>query len=340
MARVHIIATGGTIAMAHDEKAGGAVVALSGTDFLQRLISQAGPALPRLTSEEYGPLPSSHFTVEHLWGLRERVAHVLRNLFSSRERVSEFAAGGIVIVHGTDTLEETAYLLDLTIDSEKPIVVTGAMRTASEPGYEGIANLLAAVRVAAAPQARGLGTLVVLNDEIHAARDVTKTHSQSLDTFQSPFWGPVGRVEADRITIARRIEREVIPCSHLEPRVYLLKLAVAMDAELLRHTVAIGVRGVVIESFGGGRVPPWWLEAIQEATAQGVAVVIATRCPAGRLQDRYGFTGSYRDLVKAGCLFADGLNGQKARLRLMVALGAARDMRGVRDLFGTQRDTG
>jgi L-asparaginase len=208
------------------------------------------------------------------------------------------------------------------------------MRIASEPGYEGIANLLAAVRVAAAPEARGLGTLVVLNDEIHAARDVTKTHSQSLDTFQSPFWGPLGRVEADRITVARRIRRQVIACPRLEPRVYLFKLVVGMDAELLRHAVALGARGVVIESFGGGRVPPWWLEAIGEATVQGVAVVIATRCPAGRIYDQYTFAGAYHDLLRAGCLFADGLNGPKARLRLMAALGAARDAQEARHLFG------
>ncbi len=329
MPRVHIIATGGTIAMAHDEKAGGAVVALSGADFLQQLNAHTGPPLPELTSEEYGPLPSSHFTIEHLWGLRERVAQLLGNPSSRRRRVSESPLDGIVIIHGTDTLEETAYLLDLTVPGDTPIVVTGAMRISSDPGYEGVANILAAVRVAAAPEARGLGTLVVLNDEIHAARDVTKTHSQSLDTFQSPFWGPLGRVEADRITIARRIERQVIDCPRLEPRVYLFNLAVGMDADLLRYAVVQGARGVVIESFGGGRVPPWWLEAIREAIARGLAVVIATRCPAGRIQDPYTFAGAYHDLLRAGCLFADGLNGPKARLRLMAALGATKDLESV-----------
>lgn len=332
MPRIHIIATGGTIAMAHDEKAGGAVVALSGRDFLHRLSSESAASLPQLTTEEYGPLPSSHFTVEHLWGLRERVATVLMDQETERAALTD-AVEGIVILHGTDTLEETAYLLDLTVPADAPIVITGAMRTASDPGYEGIANLLAAVRVAATPAARGLGTLVVLNDEIHAARDVTKTHSQSLDTFQSPFWGPLGRVESDCITIARRIERQSIPCPRLELRVYLFKLAVGMDAELLRSAVELGARGVVIESFGGGRVPPWWLEAIDDALARGVAVAIATRCPAGHIFDQYSYTGAYHDLLRAGCLFADHLNGPKARLRLMAALGAARDMPEARALF-------
>lgn len=330
MKRIHIIATGGTIAMAHDDQAGGAVVTLSGADFC-RLLGQASPVLPQLTSEEYGPLPSSHFTLEHLWGLREQVVAAFRQPVSGQDKVA-----GVVIIHGTDTLEETAYLLDLTVAEDKAVVVTGAMRIASEPGFEGMANVLAAVRVAAAPEVRGLGTLVVLNDEIHAARDVTKTHSQSLDTFQSPFWGPLGRVEADRIILSRRIERQLISCPRLEPKVYLFKLTVGADAELLYHALSLGARGVVIESFGGGRVPPWWLEAIRGAIADGLTVVIATRCPAGRIYDPYTFAGAYHDLLRAGCLFADGLNGPKARLRLMAALGAAHTVQEARTLFTTQ----
>lgn len=336
MPRIHIIATGGTIAMAHDDKAGGAILSLGGADFRDRLLSQAGPGLPEITAEEYGPLPSAHFTIEHLWGLRQRVSDVLQVRSSDFSHIpgpqpalgmtkavtTSHEVDGVVLTHGTDTLEETAYLLDLTVPGDKPIVLTGAMRVASDPGYEGITNLLAAVRVAASPSARGLGTLVVLNDEIHAARDVTKTHSQSTDTFQSPFWGPLGHVEADRITIVRQVERQTLDCPRLEPKVYLLKLAVGMDAELLRQAVALGARGIVIEAFGGGRVPPWWLEAIQEAIAQGVTIVIATRCLSGRIYDHYSYVGAYHDLLRAGCLFADGLNGPKARLRLMAALGA------------------
>jgi len=325
MPRVHIIATGGTIAMAQNEPECGAVLALSGNDLIGKLVGQPDLGLPAITSEEYGPLPSSHFTLEHLWGLRERVVG------SSREA----GVDGIVVTHGTDTLEETAYLLDLTVPGDKPVVLTGAMRVASEAGYEGIANLIAAVRVAACPEARGLGALVVMNEEIHAARDVTKTHSQSLDTFKSLFWGPLGRVEATGITIARRTERRVLGCAHLEPRVYLFKLAVGMDAELLRQAVKLGARGVVVESFGGGRVPPWWLEAIQEAIAQGVAVVIATRCPSGAVFDRYGFVGAYHDLARSGCLFAGGINGPKARLRLMAVLGAARSLQEALELFAS-----
>lgn len=323
--RIHIIATGGTIAMAHDDQADGAVLTLSGTDFIHQLLSQAGRGLPEITSEEYGPLPSSHFSIAHLWGLRQRVIAAL----------SEADVAGVVVTHGTDTLEETAYLLDLTVPGDKPIALTGAMRVASEPGYEGVANLLAAVRVAASRSARRLGALVVLNDEIHAARDVTKTHSQCLDTFQSPFWGPLGRADADRVTITRQIKRQIIVCSSLEPHVYLFKLAIGMDAELLRQAVMLGARGVVIEAFGGGRVPPWWLEPIRQAIEQGVIVVIASRCPSGRVYDRYSYDGAYHDLLRQGCLFAEGLNGPKARLRLMAAWGASADPQQVREAFSS-----
>ncbi len=323
MPRVHIIATGGTIAMAQQAPDTGAVVALTGSDLVGKLAGQSEPALPAMTCEEYGRLPSSHFTPDYLWGLRNRVA----------ESSCQADLDGIVVTHGTDTLEETAYLLDLTVPGDKPMVLTGAMRLASEAGYEGIANLGAAVRVAACPAARGLGALVVMNDEIHAARDVTKTDSQSLDTFKSPSWGPLGRVEPGGITIPRRIRRQLLHCTGLEPRVYLFKLVAGMDAELVPHAVKLGARGIVIEAFGSGRVPPWWLQAVEQAIAQGVAVAVSTRCPSGSVSDRYGFVGAYHDLVRAGCLFAEGLNGPKMRLRLMAALGTARNLEGARQLF-------
>jgi len=303
------VTTGGTIAMQHDAAAGGAIPTLGAG----ALTAALPPGLPALRAEELVNLPSSHFTLETLCAIRERVAAL----------VAESGVDGVVLTHGTDTLEETAYLLDLTVPGEKPIVVTGAMRAASDVGYEGLANLQAAVRVAAAPQARGLGAVVVLNDEIHAARYVTKTHTLNPATFQSPGWGPVGRVEGDAVIVVRRPERQVLPWRGLEPKVGLLKLAVGLEADPLEDALARGMRGVVLEAFGGGRVPPWWLPALEQARGQGVAVVIASRCPAGRVWDGYGYPGAYHTLMDMGCLFAEGLNGQKARIKLMVVLAAA-----------------
>lgn len=318
---VVVVTTGGTIAMQHDTAAGGAVPTLAGADFLHTL--PAG--LPPVRVVEHCNLPSAHFTLGLLWGLRQRIAALTH----------EPDVAGIVVTHGTDTLEETAYLLDLTVPGEMPVVVTGAMRTVSDAGYEGYANLAAAIRVAASRPARGLGTLVALNDEIHAARFVTKTHTLALDTFQSPGYGPVGRVDADGVWIGGRLAREIIPCDRLEPAVTLLKLGVGVDAALLEDAVARGARGVVIEALGGGRLPPWWLPAANRAIKQGVAVIIASRCPAGRVTDRYGYAGAHRDQVDLGCGFAGGLNGQKARIRLMAALGAAGDAAGALRWFET-----
>lgn len=306
--RIAVLTTGGTVAMRHAPERGGAVPALTAADLTTVLPLGA----PELVVEEVCNLPSSHFTLDHLWHIRERAAAWAANLEVS----------GVVITHGTDTLEETAYLLDLTVPGETPLVLTGAMRTASDVGADGPANLWAAVRVAASPHARGLGALVVFNDEIHAARFVTKTDTLSPATFRSPGWGPLGRVEGDRVHIPLRLEREVIPCSRLEERVALIKLAVGMGPEPLEDALARGVRGVVLEGLGGGRIPPWWLPAIERAIAAGVVVVIASRCPAGRVWDAYGYPGGHRTLEEMGCLFSPGLNGQKARIRLMVTLGA------------------
>jgi L-asparaginase len=320
--RVVVLTTGGTIAMQYDAAAGGAVPTLGAADFTMAL--PAG--LAELQVEELVNLPSSHFTLETLRIIRERVAAL----------AAEPGVAGIVVTHGTDVLEETAYLLDLTVPGERPVVLTGAMRAASDVGYEGHANLLAAVRVAAAGQARGLGTLVVLNDEIHAARYVTKMHTLSPATFQSPGWGPVGRVEGEAVVVACRPERRLLPWRGLEPSVPLIKLAVGMEADLLEDALARGSRGIVIEALGGGRVPLGWLPAIERARTQGAVVVIASRCPSGRVWDAYGYPGAYRTLADLGCLFAEGLNGQKARIQLMVVLPSARTADEVTELWNDQ----
>jgi L-asparaginase len=313
MKRIIILTTGGTIAMsAANAPADGAVPALSGADFAQQLPRD----LAQFRFEEFSNLPSAHFTLDHIWNLSRRAAAF----------VAEEGVDGVVVTHGTDVLEESAYLCDLTIDSPKPIVFTGAMRTASDIGYDGVANLAAAIRVAASDDARALGTLVVFNDAIHAAREVTKTHTTALDTFQSPEFGALGRVDYGGVLIARQpARREFIPAARLEQNVHLLKLVVGMSHHLLEYLVdAAGARGIVVETLGGGRVPPSWLPTMERTVRQDVAIVIASRVGAGRTMDRYGYAGAYRDLARIGCWFADGLNGQKARIKLMAALGAER----------------
>jgi len=312
MGTIHIITTGGTIAMRHQESAGGAIPLLGADDFLAALPT----GLPALTVEEFCNLPSAHLDLDTLWGIRQRVVAA----------VAQPDVDGVVVTHGTDTLEETAYLLDLTVDSPKPVVVTGAMRAASQAGYEGAANLAAAIRVAADPAACDLGTLVVLNDEVHAARFVAKFHTQALDAFRSWPDGPVGRVYGDRVAIQQRVHPAPLAVERLEPDVHLLTLTVGCDAGVLEFLVQRGARGVVIAALGGGRVPPWWMPGIRQAVSQGTAVVVASRCPGGRVYDAYGYVGAYRDWLAAGAIAAPAINGPKARIRLMVALGQTSDL--------------
>jgi L-asparaginase len=307
MKRIIVLTTGGTIAMRAEPLSGGAVPALHGADFLD-----AFPGDVQVVTEEFSNQPSAHFTIDHLWNLSRRLAAL----------IADESIDGIVVTHGTDTLEESAYLCDLTIQSPKPIVFTGAMRTASELGYDGLANIAAAIRVAAEDAARDCGTLVVFNDEIHAARDVTKTNTNALATFFSPAFGPLGRIDFAGVNITRKpTHREFIPAMRLEANVSLLKLVVGMSDGLLEYLIeTVGARGIVLETLGGGRVPPWWLPAIERGVKNGIAIVITSRVGAGRMVDRYGYAGAHRDLVSAGCWFANDLNGQKARIKLMAAL--------------------
>ncbi len=308
MKRIIIVTTGGTIAMRADPQAGGAVPSLGAADIAAAIPS----GVASIRTEEFCNLPSAHFSIEQIWKLSRRVAAL----------VADKDVDGVIVTHGTDTLEESAYLCDLTIDSVKPIVFTGAMRTASEVGYEGYANLAAAVRVAASEDARGLGTLVVMNDKIHAARDVTKTNTTALDTFQSHEYGPLGFVDYGGVVIGRKpLLREFIPATRLEPNVHLLKLAVGMGPELVELLGQSTCHGIVLEGLGGGRVPPQWLPVVARTVQQGIPVVVTARVGTGRTIDRYGYVGAHRDLVQSGCWFAQGLNGQKARIRLMSALG-------------------
>lgn len=320
MKRVVVITTGGTIAIKRGPMVGGAVPSLKGEEFMAML--------PRgsidLVFEEYANLPSSHLTPVSALELSRRVESALLTP----------DVDGVVVTHGTDTLEETAYLLDLTLKSNKPVVFTGATRAATSPSYDGMTNLASAIRVAAAPEARELGVLVVMDEEIHSAVDAQKVHAQARAAFASPAAGPLGHVEGERIWIRRRpTGRQYIPCSRLEEMVDLIRLTQGADVRQLRHSIEDGVAGVVIEAFGGGRLPPWWLPLISEAMQRRTIVAITTRCLAGGLGDEYGYVGAYHDLRRLGVLFAHNLSGPKTRIKLMVGLGAARSVQELRGWF-------
>lgn len=240
-------------------------------------------------------------------------------------------ADGIVVVQGTDTLEETSYLFDLLWPHDTPVVFTGAMRNPSLAGPDGPANLLAAVTTAADPRFRGLGALVAFNDEIHAARHVRKTHSTNVSTFTSPNAGPVGLLVEGRAvpiaTVARRRTHEPVePLTHSVP---VMAVGLGDDGVLLRTDFD----GLVVAGFGVGHVPPALAERLGERAASA-PVVLATRAAAGPvLEHTYGAVGSERDLLARGLINAGLLDAYKARVLLLVCLACGYDDAQLRAAF-------
>lgn len=307
MKRIAVLTTGGTIAT-KDVGGSGATPILTGLDLLHFISEVTHYA--QVEAVAFDNLPGAHLTLERLVDLAKRAEEVLSGNID-----------GLVITHGTDTLEETAFFLYLTLNSTKPVVFTGSMRTASQIGYDGPRNLLDAVRVACSPEAAGIGALVVLNEEAHSARWVTKAHSQKGDTFKSPTSGPIAIAYPNRVAFFARPMgvRRPLP-KRIEPHVDLIRLALDCGDKFIRCSIETGARGIVIEALGGGRVPPNLLPSLQEAFARGIVVVVATRCFAGELWDPYGYQGAHRDLKRMGAIFSHDLPGHKARLKLMLAL--------------------
>ncbi|WP_323015380.1 asparaginase [Devosia sp.] len=243
-------------------------------------------------------------------------------------------AAGAVLIQGTDTIEETAFLLDLLLDGEAPVVVTGAMRGALAPGADGAANLLASVSVAATPEARRQGVLVVLNDEIHAARFVQKSHTFLPSAFQSPSAGPVGHVieGSPRFHMQLRLHRtpqQGAPEIGDFPPVALLTMVLGDDDRLLSSIPALGYKGLVIEAMGAGHVPDWQVDALADI-ARHMPVILSTRVQAGPgLTRTYGFAGSETDLLRKNLISAGILSGKKARLLLMLLIAQGLDAKSI-----------
>lgn len=309
MARVCLFATGGTIASRFDADSGEVRVTSSSRDF--EALARARLPEIELSANDFCNLGSYQMDLETAFELVRAIGRTLRQTDVS----------GVVVTHGTDTLEETAFLADLLIDSEKPVVFTGAQRAADEPDTDGPRNFVSAVRVAGSEAAMGLGSVVVFEDEIHAARDVTKTHTSQVRTFQSAEHGKLGEIDGARVIIHRRpAVRRTFRCTRIEPRVDLIKLVMGADARFVDCALDTGARGIVLEAFGRGNVTRDVLEGVKRATAAGVPVVVTSRCPRGRVAPIYGDSGGI-GLLRAGALFGGDLSGIKARILLAVLLG-------------------
>jgi L-asparaginase len=318
---VHIVFTGGTISMRIDPGTGAAVPALSGEEIVARVAGLKKEA--QLTLEDYARLPGPHVTPAWMWQLKDHVAAVLAQ--------DDVAAA--VITHGTDTIEETAFLLDLTLDTPKPVVFCGAMRTISEPVWDGPANLMSAVRAAVHPDSWGRGVLIAVGEEIHHAAEATKWHTQSLNAFRSRH-GALGAVERGQIRYHRPPFRTPrLDAPRLVPEVDLHTMAAGTDDTFLRASLARGARGVVLEGTGCGNVPPAAMPGVRAALAERIPVVLVSRCPEGRVAPAYGYEGGGQMLQQIGVIPGGELPGPKARIKLMVALGATTEVAEIRKIF-------
>jgi L-asparaginase len=307
--RIALIATGGTISMGRSATLGGATPRLSGAEILAHVPDW--PEIARVEVAEFGRYPGPHMTIERMWALRRTV-------------LDHFADGidGVVVTHGTDTIEETAYLLDRSLDVTRPVVITGAMRNISELSWDGPANLMAAIEVAASPAAVGRGVLVVMDDRIIQGSEVVKTHTDEFGTFQSPNWGPLGIVDRESVLYYRESRRRR-PLEPAEPAipVDLIKIVAGADARLVEASLETGGKGVVIEALGRGNVPPAVVPGIRRWVEAGKPVVLTSRSLRGRVLDTYAYAGGGHELREMGVIFADHLTGQQARIEVMLAIG-------------------
>jgi len=268
----------------------------------------------KLQIENLRSLPSSHLQWNDLLTLSQRI----NNICLSVPDV------GVVVTTGTDTLEEAAYFVDLTFGMENCVVFTGALRDPTQIGSDGPRNLKDAITVAASTSCRGLGALVCLNGEIHAARDVTKMNTTEVSSFRSPKLGLLGMVHSEKVVMKRKPwTHEYIKTNRVAERIELIKCVVGDDGRMMRAMTELGVEGFVIEGFGGGQVTPNLRDAIAEAIERNIPVIMTSRCLWGELLiDTYDYIGSEIDLRKLGVLFIGCMSGPKARIKLAIAMAS------------------
>ena len=317
--KILIITTGGTIAMKYDSEKG-VIPSTELIDFLK--------SFPKLDSVanidilEFSNIPSPYMTPEKMFELSKFVDL----------KIIDY--DGIVITHGTDTLEETAYMLDLTLTTRKPVIFTAAMRSGDELGLDGPRNIVGSVRVAAHSNSIDKGVLVVMNDEIHTARDVVKVDTGRVDSFESPGYGALGYVDSDDIIYHRQIiQRESVWTDKIETNVDLIKMVSGMDNRYIKSSIENKAKGVVLEAFGRGNIPPYLMPDIEKMIEKNMIVILVSRAYTGRVLPEYGYTGGGKDLVSHGVILGGDLRGHKARIKLMCLLGKYNDPSAAKKMF-------
>ena len=312
---IHLVFTGGTISMQRDERAGGNVPTHGGAALVGFAPELATVGPYRI--EDWGRYPACHLGLDKLWALRGRVAALQRG-----EGLDAIPAG-IVITHGTDTLEETAYLLSRTLEPAVPVVITGAMRTAGDAGWDGPRNLTDAARVAASPLSRSRGTMVVFHGDILAGHQAVKVEATALAAFAAPHDAPIGTVKNGQVEFfgpPPSLPPALSP-SGLDARVAHIPMVIGDTGHLLELARPTH-DGVVIDAFGSGNLPPGAVPAIQRWLADGKPVVLASRCPRGVVTPVYAFAGGGAGLVRDGVIPAGPRTPGQACMELTIALSS------------------
>ena len=297
----------------------------------QRFFEEVSPHIQevRLDPIVWADLPSPHITPELMFRLAQDVDQALQ----APETL------GAVIIHGTDVLVESAFMADLVLHTPKPVIYTGSMRYFSESGYDGIRNLLNSIKACLLPIPPQAGVALLMTDRLFAAREVIKINALNIDAFDAPESGPIGYVAGEDVLLTRcrfdrlEISRPVIATNAIEPNVPLLACYTGMDGALIEHLRARKIAGLVVEGFGAGNVPPGIVPALEKLLQDGIPVVLTTQCPQGGVWPIYAYPGGAADLQKKGVILGGRLSGAKARIQLMVALGAKLPYERIKELF-------
>lgn len=321
MIRICLLTTGGTIASRRNAKTGDVVSSIKGTDLREML---------------YDPLDGIEIEIEEFCNIGSYAmdlarAHALANRIN--EKLADPAISGVVVTHGTDTMEESAFLVDLLLTSDKPVVFTGAQRNADYPDTDGPRNIADSIRLAGSPLARGLGAMICFEQEFHAARDVLKTHTSRVDTFKSGDHGKLGEIDGEVISLSRRpVLRKTYAAPKVEADIELIKMVMGMSDRAIRFAADSGAKAIVIEGFGIGNTTPAVTFAVKDIIAKGTPVIVTSRCSRGRVKPVYG-NGGGKDLEAAGAIFAGDLSGPKARILAAVLTGLGQSIEEMRSEF-------
>lgn len=321
MTRICLLTTGGTIASRSDAKSGDVTASVKGNDLFAMLHDPLNGI--DVEVEEFCNIGSYAMDLPLAYALATRV----------NERLADPAISGVVVTHGTDTMEESAFLVDLLLTGDKPVVFTGAQRNADYPDADGPRNIADSIRLAGSPLARGLGAMICFEQEFHAARDVSKTHTSRVDTFKSADHGKLGEIDGEAISLSRRpVLRKTYAAPKVETDIELIKMVMGASDRAIRFAASSGARAIVIEGFGIGNTTPAVTLSVKDIIAGGTPIIVTSRCSRGRVKPVYG-NGGGKDLEAAGAIFAGDLSGPKARILAAVLSGLGQSIEEMRSEF-------